>query len=490
MTPTVRIQLRVLTAFLLSAASVAHPQSGAVEAVGVLAVGEPPAGPEAELIDLARTFRASVAERFQGVLSQEDLRLRMLGQTGASLTELDRAYAGAVAANQAGDYEGAVRTLRAIVDDLERLPESDDGFRQWSRAMLRLARAEGSLGRKGESREVMERLIRADPSAKADPELYPPSFVKQVEEVRVALKALAKRKLVVTAGGRAARVFVEGRDVGAAPVTLTVAPGRYRVSGAFGDVRASGGMVEIGDTDQTVPLDFAVSETFRPAAGPGLAIPASQRATGIVAAGAALKLDRLLVASFNRDGDVRYLVGAVYDVRRGMLQREGLLRLTGFSPPRDGLKGLASFLATGERMPLVELPADDVAKKPKAKPQPAPAELRLAEPAEPATPSKGSALLRWSPVATAVLAVGLGAYAGIEAVNANTKYNDAKAMLAGGSLAPGLSSSTYNQLVTDGDDARSRAIVAGGGAAVAVIGTGVLSWLSYKQTGEVGPFRF
>ena len=31
-----------------------------------------------------------VAEKFKGVLSQEDLRLRMLGQTGASLTERTR----------------------------------------------------------------------------------------------------------------------------------------------------------------------------------------------------------------------------------------------------------------------------------------------------------------------------------------------------------------------------------------------------------------
>ena len=34
-----------------------------------------------------------------------------------------------------------MRTLRAIVEDLESLPESDDAYAQWTRALLRLAHA-------------------------------------------------------------------------------------------------------------------------------------------------------------------------------------------------------------------------------------------------------------------------------------------------------------------------------------------------------------
>src|SRR5512138_130706 len=208
-----------MTRTVLAAVAAAIPllvsAQGAQEALGVVAVADPP-GPSADLADLTRALRTAVAEKMRGVLAPDELRARMAGQANAaSLTELDRAYAGAVAAYQSGDYEGSARTLRAVIDDLERLPESEDGFSQWTRAHLRLARAEGSLGRKGEAREVMEHLIRANPSVKADPELYPPSFAKQLDEVRAAIKAAPKRKLAVTAGGRPARVFVEGRDVGA-----------------------------------------------------------------------------------------------------------------------------------------------------------------------------------------------------------------------------------------------------------------------------------
>ena len=55
---------------------------------------------------------------------------------------------------------------------------------------------------------------------------------------------------------------------------------------------------------------------------------------GIITAGGALKLDRLVVASTYNDGDVRYLVGSLYDVRRGSLLREGKLRLAGWRARR------------------------------------------------------------------------------------------------------------------------------------------------------------
>src|SRR5512138_2686947 len=127
---------------LLLAALAALPTIGlAVDPVqpgpmGVIAVAEPP-GPTPELADLTRALNGAAAERSKTVLSPEDLRRRMSGPgAGASLSELDRAYSGAVAAYQRGDYEGASRSLRAVIDDLERMPESEDVFAQWTRAML------------------------------------------------------------------------------------------------------------------------------------------------------------------------------------------------------------------------------------------------------------------------------------------------------------------------------------------------------------------
>lgn len=449
---------------------------GANEAIGVLAVADPP-GPGAELVDLTRTLRSTLAERSPSVLAGEELRLRMSNQArSASLSELDRAYAGAVAAYQAGDYEGAARALRAVVDDLEVLPESEEAFSLWSRAVMRLSRTEGSLGRKGEARELMERLLRSDPTAKADPELYPPSFAKQLEEARAVVKAMPRRKLTVTTGGKAARVYVAGRDVGPAPFAGSLAAGRYRVSAVLGDLRIGAGVVDLSTEDQTVTLDFTLAEVLRPDAGPGLALPMAQRTRGLIAAGGLLKLDRVLTASVGNDGDVRYLVGTLYDVRRGMLQREGRLRLDGWSPPSGGLMALSGFLFAGEPSSLV------IATTPGG------LATRTSEGRR--TPTSADKTKGWLAVGGGALALGLGTVAVVESIAASGKYSDARGMLDNGSLRAGVSADVYDRTVRQGDQARAVAIGTGAGAAVAAVASGVLGYLAYKQTGEVGPFRF
>jgi hypothetical protein len=466
-----------LAALLASSPAAAAPSAGSV---GVVAVAEPP-GPGAELADLSRAFRASLAASTPGVLAADELRLRMAGASStASLSELDRAYTGAVAALQAGDVERASRTLRAVAEDLERLPPSDRAFATWSRSMMRLARAEGSLGRKAEAREVLARLLRADATASADPELYPPSFVRQVEEIRRELRSKPRRKLLVTAGGAPARVYVEGRFAGEAPVTISLAPGEYRVAAAVGELATLPSRVDLSHEDQTVALDFSVARTLRPDSGPGLALPAATRASGVVGAGAALMLDRVFAVSVATDGDVRYLVGTAYDVQRGMLQREGRVRLSGSAPSPQSLGALAGFLATGEPSSLVD--TRGAAKEPQ----------RLAiEPQEPRAPGEGSAALRWSPVVTGGLAVILCGVATWQALAANGSYDDARGMLLpNGALANTADSAAYQALLDDGDAARRSAWIGGVGAATALGTTAILSYVSYRRTGEIGPFRF
>src|SRR5207248_4496215 len=158
-------------------------QSAKAETIGVVAVDKPP-GPNSDLAELTLQVRGAVAERSQGVLEAAQLRERMTGQTGqpssATLAELDRAYAGALATYQNGDFEGSVRTLRAVIDDLDRLPDSPEAFAQRTRAMLRLARSEQTLGHKDAAKAVIDNLVRAAPGVKVDLTQYPPSFEKQI----------------------------------------------------------------------------------------------------------------------------------------------------------------------------------------------------------------------------------------------------------------------------------------------------------------------
>jgi len=489
---------RLACAALASALATA---AGAAESLGVLAVAEPP-GPSPELAELTSQFRAVLAGRTTGVLEPAELRTRMMGQTSsATLSELDRAYAGALATYQSGDFEGSIRTLRAVIDDLERLPEGSDTFSQWTRAMLRLARAEQTVGRREEANKLLEQLVRAAPDVKVDLNQYPPSFAKQVDAVRTQLHAKGTRKLTVNTTQRGAHVFVDGRDVGAAPVTVSLPPARYRVSGRAGDIRAPAVTADLSETDQSVRLDFALAAALRPGAGPGLVLAQADRSRNIVAASAWLGLDRAVVTSMVQDGDTAYLAATLYDVRKGQNLREGRLRLAGKAAPPGGLTALATFLITGQGSSLVAVtpiplpppPASAAPRPAAAGPVAAPAPVVSGAAARPPVQASGapapSPALRWSPVVTGVLAGGLGGFALYEGSKASSAYSKADDMLVGGRLPPGTSS-IYDKHVSDGNSARSLAIASGVGAGACLVGTVVLGYMSYKQTGEVGPFRF
>lgn len=464
------------------------------ESTGVVPVADPP-GPGVELVDLSRALRATLAEQTRGVISPEDLRLRMAGSPStATLTELDRAYSGAVAASQSGDYEGSARTLRAVIDDLERLPATPEAFSQWSRAVLRLARTEGSLGHKGESRELLERLVRADPGLKVDPEQYPPSFAKQVEDVRTALKAGPQRKLTVTSS-RAAKIFVEGREVGATPLSISLPSGSYRISAVANGARLPPVAIDLSGGDSTLALDFGVADMYRPEAGPGLALVPAQRANGIITAGASLKLDRVLATSVSSDGDVRYLVGSLYDVRKGSLLREGRLRLAGWRPPEGGFRDMARFLLTGESSGSV-ITEGVVAEGPKAKPDlnVKPAAAFKQPPPKVVTPGTKHGpgyKKKWTAVGTGVAALALGGFALYENSAANENFSKARAMLdEDGFLKPGEDRAVYNKYRSDGNQQRSMATVSGIGAGVALATSAVFGYLGYRESGTFGRIEF
>jgi hypothetical protein len=255
--------------------------------------------------------------------------------------------------------------------------------------------------------------------------------------------------------------------------------GRYRITGQMGQVRVSAGPIEVGAEDQTVALDFSIAELLRPAGGPGLALPVAQRAKGVMAAAGMLRLSRVLTASVDQDGDVRYLVGSLYDVRKGMLQREARLRLNGWAAPAGGLSALSGFLVAGQPSNLVlvnSLPA-----------------LADPSPASPSSSQRGSTSRTkgWMAVSGAALAVGLGVASAVEGSLSGVYYNNARVMLdSTGQLRPTHTQAEYDQMKSKGASASTLAWVTGGAAVGVAAVSGVLAYLSYKQTGEIGPFRF
>ncbi|WP_242395280.1 PEGA domain-containing protein [Anaeromyxobacter oryzisoli] len=336
---------RVVVVSALLVAGAAAP----AERLGVMAVGDPPGGPDPEVSELAHQLRAVCRDRVGGLEEVSAMRARLLGQgSGATVSELDRAYGGALAVYQSGEFESAYRTLEAIISDLEMLPESEEVYSQWVRALLRLAHAALTLGSQKDMDAALLKLARTDLTVLPDPDQYSPSFRRRFEELKGRVRALPRRKLVVAAEGQDGAVFVNGRKMGRTPLTLSLPAGTYRIGGAAGALRVPSFVVDLEGEDRMVVLDFALAGALRVNAGPGLALSGAQRGYGIIRAGAWLGLDRLIVVSRVEEGEAQFLLGSMYDVRRGALLREGSVRMAAGSVPSVNLGALASFLLTGQ----------------------------------------------------------------------------------------------------------------------------------------------
>jgi hypothetical protein len=332
----------------IAVALAASPAAGA-ETLAVLAVADPPAGPDADLAELAHQLRAACRDRVGGVADVPAMRARLLGHlSGATLAELDRAYGGALAVYQNGEFESAVRTLRAIVEDLENLPEGDEAYAQWTRALLRLAHAAQTVGQAQVADEALLKLLRVDPDFQPDPDQYSPAYRRHVDELRARVRALPRRRLAVLSEGQVGTVYLNGRSFGKTPASISLPAGSYRVGGAAGAQRVPSFSVDLVEEDRTVALDFALAEAVRANAGPGLALAGARRGHGIIRAGAWLGVDRLVVASRTVEGGAQFLVGSIFDVRRGALLREGSVRMVAGTVPSVNLGALAAFLLTGQ----------------------------------------------------------------------------------------------------------------------------------------------
>ncbi len=478
--------------------------AGAAETLAVLAVADPP-GPGVELAEMTHQLRAACRDRAGGILEVPEMRSRLLGQlSSATLQELERAYGGALATYQNGEYESSIRTLHAIVGDLERLPEGEEAYAQWIRALLRLAHAEATIGHVKEAREAMERVLAVEPRHQPDPEQYSTVYRRDFEAARQRVAARPIRKITIAASGRAGAVYVDGRPSGTTPATVSLPAGRYRIGGQSGSLRVPSVMVDLRGEDRTVTLDFELAGRLRVNAGPGLALPLGARPSGAIRAGAWLSVDRVLTAATAMENEIQLLVGTIYDVRRGAIMREGKVRMVAGAVPSANLGALAAFLLTGQPQPavtpsLVEppppipaprapVPGPEAAPPAKSASPTALPSAREAPPTAETTPPPG--WLRpaaWGAGALAVLSAGVATWQGLSAASA---YRDASGMLRpDGSLKQGLDLASYDAARSRGDAASRRAWVGAGVAVISAAASGI-SWYLSREPAPPGMLAF
>jgi hypothetical protein len=520
----------LLAALACVIASPARGDASGGEALAVVAVGDPARGIDPGLAELTHQLRAACRDRVPNVLELSTMQARLLGQSdAATVSELDRAYGGALAVYQNGEFESALRTLRAIVEDIEALPEGREPYRQWIRAQLRLAHAASTIGRHDEADAAMTRLLRVEPSFRVDPDQYSPTYRRRLDEIRARVLALPQRRVTVVGAGKPGSVFVEGRPSGTTPMTLFLPAGRYRIGGAAGPLRVPSFVVDLTDEDRTVVLDFETADAVRMASGPGLVLPDARRREGLIRAGAWLDVDKLIVAARAVEGDAPFLVGAIYDVRRGSMLREGSVRTVAGAVPSVNIGALAAFLLTGaqqrevrartqEAVVLLDTPAAEVrasapAAAPAAPPAPAPppvstkgVDLRPRPPGEGApglaeagtgaiagrgepsasTPSRSAAHPWMHPAAWAAggCALGFAALAVNRRLVANDAYEQAEALIGpGGVLRSSADLSRYRSLTDRGDAAARHTWISAGASVVFAAAAGVLGWTSARPAG-------
>jgi hypothetical protein len=150
----------------------------------------------------------------------------------------------AQAAYRAGDYAASARTLEGLLGGMEADGAPPAPRDRWTRALLRLAQVEATLGRGTLSRSAIERALAVEPGLVPDPEQYSPRFRREVEQARARLELAPRFRLAVTAGGVPAAVEIDGQPVGMAPVELLLPSGRYHVGVRAGSA-AAGARVEL-----------------------------------------------------------------------------------------------------------------------------------------------------------------------------------------------------------------------------------------------------
>jgi len=460
----------------------------AEEKLAVIAVADPPEGPSPALAEMAQQVRAACRERASGVEEVAEMRARLLGAApGATLPELERAYQGALAAFEALKFESSARTLRAIIEDLEKLPESAEAYQQWIRAHLRLGAVERVQKHGAPARAAMARVAEMEPAYAVDFVQYPPSFLLEFEEVRRQVLARPRRKLTIDSTGEIGRAFVNGKYVGTTPVTLSLPAGRYRVGAERDGRRAPEIRVDLEEADRSLRVDVALAAALRIDRGPGLALAAENRAAGVVRAGAWLDVERLIALSTAQaressflDGAVTegssFLHGAIYDVRRGALLREGRVRVDGGGIPPGHAAALASFLLSGKPVsPVTPVDRKLVDLTPLA-PGSGPGAVDVA------ARSPRPAWLRPAAFTAGAVALGLAGFATYEAISAGNANRSADAMLRpDGNFVPGVDRATYDRQRADASSAQTAAYMSAASAIVFAAAAGVLGYLSRDE---------
>ncbi len=324
--------------------------AAANESAALLPVFDPAGAPDPEHLRLTRQLRDELRARHFPLQDLEETRKRLIPRATTAAELKRRLELGQKLCNS-GAFKDAVSALRGLSAAIEGGPPGGQGtYELWVRAHLWLALAElGTLGEQGPPSQAalsaLERAFLVEPpeSALLDEfrEKVPPRWRESTDAALRSVSKRAHHRLTVTSPLPGATVYVDAKESGTAPLTLSLPAGSYWIRSSVGDQHSQTVVLAL-DRDRTLALDFSTSGPVRDRPDLSLALSAAERTAEVLRFGAQLGVDRLVVTTFA--GQEKRLTGAVYDLQTGALLREGSVPVSG----RMSLGELADFLASGQ----------------------------------------------------------------------------------------------------------------------------------------------
>jgi hypothetical protein len=453
------------TLILAAPSGAAEPERSAVVAVGQCSV----AGSAIS----ARTFRAALTQRLgASVQTEMETATPFGGLAQKTLPEVNAALSSARSDFYAEKSEAALATVKQALEDLGRLPPSEA---RWSteRDMLTFESQVELKTDHAAAQETLTRVFRVEPAYKPDTTAYPPSFQRFADDVRKAMKKFGTNRLDISVSPPGKAVFVGGKPAGAAPLTLRLPPGDYRVEVDWG-YRGLVPVVTVPPAPmlpKPIELSASVEGAVAPDGGPCVE-PRGDTAGALARLLPTLSVGKVFgVRTVTSGADTYAIVTEVGAL--GSEQRTVRVKLPPGAPEGEALGMIAGFFHTGRSSPLVEtVPkgAPDVPPTLVAAPAP------LAGTAAPVaavtkSTSSGSGLRTagWVLGGIGVAGVAVGV---IEFLSANSQKSDLTNQQVNGAFPAGYQ--TTFQSTNDSIKSKQTIAVIAGGVGVAALVTGVV----------------
>jgi hypothetical protein len=441
----------------------AEPERSAVVAVGQCNV----AGSAIS----ARTFRAALSLPGASVQTEAETAAPLGGLAQRTLPELNGALTTARTEFYAEKTEAALADVKQAVKDTLLLMPSEARWLMERELLTFEAQVELKTDHAA-AEATLGRVLRVDANYKPDTSIYPPSFQRFADDVRKAVKKLATNRLDISVSPPGKPVFIGGKPAGAAPLSVRMPVGDYRVEVDWG-YRGQARTATVGAPPmlpKTLEMAQAVEGAVAPDAGPCI-LPRGEVSVALANLLPLLGVSKVYGVRSATSGTDQYAIVTEVSAQ-GKEERTVRVKLPPGAPEGEALGMIAVFFHTGHSAPLVELlpkGAPDVPVVVVATPATA-GETPVAGTVTKTT-SAGSGLRTtgWILGGVGVVGVAVGL---LEFLSANSQKSDLTSTQVNGAFPAG-SQSTFQSTNDSIKSKQTIALIAGGVGAAALV-TGVV----------------